>query len=88
MRFSIVKKVLVFCFTGPSFKSSMYLFYIVILIISALMAADTYPYFVLSFLDDYLLSVRYGALILIAADKFMEQIFKDIKTDDGDDKHE
>ena len=66
---------------GASFKSAMYFFYIVVTIYNALVAAE--PSLAVRVIpDDYLLSVRYGILVLIAADKFMEQIFKDIKADE------
>lgn len=82
-KFPTLRKLYDFHMAGPSFKSAMYLFYIVIIVYSALIAAN--PDFSVRYIfhdPDYLLSVRYGALVLIAADKFMEQIFKDIKEDD------
>ena len=64
---------------SASFKSGIYFFYIGITVCSAIMAAD--PEFIplLTEMSDFFLSVRYGILLLIAVDKFMEQIFKDIK---------
>jgi hypothetical protein len=73
------KKILYIYHSGPSFKSAMYFFYIVVLIYSALNYAN--PNFYLGIPYEYLVSVRYGALVLITSDKFMEQIFKDIKSD-------
>jgi len=64
---------------SASIKSGIYFFYIGITVCSAIMAAD--PEFIpqLTEMSDFFLSVRYGILLLIAVDKFMEQIFKDIK---------
>jgi len=61
-----------------SVKSYLYCFYIGVLVCSALIAAD--PYFpVLGGMSDYFLSTRYGILVLVAVDKFLEQVFKDLK---------
>ena len=79
MQHNLIFKLLMNYFKGPSFKSAMYLFYIVILIYSALAAAD--PKTFTFFPYEYLLSVRYGILVLIAADKFMAQVTKDITND-------
>ena len=75
--------------TGPvrwflrdaSYKASLYLFYIVLLICTAILAAapDT-P--VLRDFYDYFQSVRYGLLVLVAADKFLEQTIKDVRYDE------
>ena len=56
-------------------KSGLYLLYIVLLIGIALLAANpTLPW--LSDFQNYFASIRYGILILVAADKFSEQVFK------------
>ena len=68
-------------FLGPSFKSSLYIFYIVILVGVAILAADPYIGFLQEF-RGYLLSVQYGVLFLIAVDKFLAHILKDITRDD------
>lgn len=80
---SLLKKVLFGYLDGPSIKSALYFFYIAITVCSAIMAADASLF---DWLDvngfpfrDYLQSVRYGILLLIAADKFLDQILKDIK---------
>ena len=74
---NILRKVLIIYLSSPpSFKSAMYFFYIFVTIYSALLAAA--PDFPLQLPYDYLLSVRYGILILIAVDKFMEQISSDM----------
>jgi len=74
-----IAEILIGYWTGPSFKAAMYFFYIVVIFYTALLAAGTS--FIPDFPEGYLTSVRYGILLLIAADKFMEQIFKDIKND-------
>ena len=63
---------------GPSFKAAIYLFYVVILVISGINVAN--PDFIGPIFNDYLQSVQYGILILIAADAFLGQVFKDTKT--------
>ena len=61
-----------------SLKSALYCLYIVILVCVALLAAN--PDFVpLHDMSEYFLSVRYGILVLLAVDKFMDQVFKDLK---------
>ena len=77
---NIFSKVLVFYLSGASFKSGMYFFYIVVTVYTAIIAAE--PDFGLQFSYEYVMSVRYGILFLIAVDKFSEQVFKDIKNDD------
>ena len=62
-----------------SLKSALYCFYIVLLVCVALLAAD--PDFApLHHMREYFVSVRYGILVLIAVDKYMDQVFKDLKT--------
>ena len=63
---------------GATVKSGLYCFYIVLLICIALLAADPEIIY-LSDMSEYFLSVRYGILVLIAVDKFMDQVFKDLK---------
>jgi len=64
---------------GASFKSALYFFYIGLIICLAIVAADPdFP--ALTHIGDYLRSIRYGILVLIAADKFLEQVFKDLKS--------
>jgi len=79
-KLNIFKKIFIFYLSGASFKSGLYFFYIVITVYSAVIAAD--PDFVIQISSDYLLTVRYGILFLIAFDKFLEQVFKDIKNDE------
>jgi len=79
-KLNLLKRIFKKYYQGPSVKSSLYLFYIVVLVVTALLAAD--PNFPIPFgSNEYFASVRYGLLILIAADKFMEQLFKDIVHD-------
>ncbi|MCL2438296.1 MAG: hypothetical protein FWC99_04310 [Coriobacteriia bacterium] len=76
-------KTLAFTFYNVSLKSTLYLFYIGVLICYALLAADPdFPH--ISHMSDYLQSVYYGALILFASDKLLEQVFKDVDSNDAD----
>ena len=78
---NILSKILDAYYKEASLKSALYCFYIVLIVCVALLAAD--PDFApLSDMSDYFLSVRYGILALIAVDKFMEQVFKDLKSQD------
>jgi len=62
--------------TDVSTKATLYLFYVGLLICMALVAAEPdIP--VLTDMKDYFQSVEYGFLILIAADTYLEQVFKD-----------
>ena len=75
---NIVKKILIAYFNSVSFKTALYLFYIFILVCSAIDSVA--PGF---FNDDfslYLLTVEYGILVLIAADTFLGQFFKDVSS--------
>jgi len=74
-------KFIKFYILGPSFKSALYLFYIVILAGVAALAANPDIAF-LQPLSGYLTSVQYGILFLIAVDKFLINIIKDIKKDE------
>ena len=75
---SVFKKLLIWYADGPSFKSAMYFFYIVYILYVAVSAAGVEIFTSLS--DGYVQSLQYGFLFLIAADKFMMQITKDVKT--------
>ena len=61
---------------GVSFKSALYLFYFVILIFASIHAAS--PEFFTEDFGDYLFSVQYGILLLVAADTFFKQLSIDI----------
>ena len=73
------KKAFLYYVKGPSFKSAMYVFYLAILIYSALEAAD--PARFNFFPEAYLQSVRYGIWVLVAADNFLVQIIADVYAD-------
>lgn len=75
---SIVFKLLSTYLTGVSIKSTLYFFFIGTTVCSAILAAD--PEFIpaLYHMRDLFKSVEYGILLLIAADQFLGQIFKDI----------
>jgi len=59
-----------------SFKTALYLFYIFILVCSAI--NSVMPYFFNEEFADYLLTVEYGILVLVAADTFLNQFYKDV----------
>ena len=73
---SIPKKILIWYVSDKvSTFSALYLFYIVILICTAIIKAEPdFPF--PPEMTDYLQSVYYGMLILIATDKFTQQLFK------------
>ena len=77
-KLSLPKRILMWYVSdNVSAKSSLYLFYIVVLICTALVTADPdFP--VLYTYTGYFQSVYYGLLILVAFDKFMQQLFKDM----------
>jgi len=73
-----LKKTYLSWTANASFKSGLYCFYIFLLLFIALTAAK--PEFPLLYrYTGYFESVRYGLLILIASDKFMDQVFKDLR---------
>jgi len=65
--------------TGASFKSALYLFYFVVLVFATVDTASPGRYS--DEFSTYLQSVQYGILLLLAADTFIGQIFKDIESD-------
>jgi hypothetical protein len=71
-------KALLFWIDDVGPKPALYLFYIVILIVSAIFAADPTNPLYTEFWQGYLLAARYGLLVLVAADKFLKQMFKEI----------
>ena len=77
-KLSFPKKILMWYVSDKiSTKSALYLFYIVILICMAIVTAEPdFPR--LYWRIDYFQSVYYGLLILVAADKFTQQLFKDM----------
>ena len=78
---SIPRRILRSYLTGASIKSALYFFYMGILICTAILAADPDFSPFLHEMRYYFLSVRYGILFLIAADKFFDQLFKDMVKD-------
>ena len=73
---SFYKKILIAYLGGISFKTALYLFYIFILVCSGINAVE--PGFFGEVFKDYLLTVEYGILVLVAADSFLNQLFKDV----------
>ena len=68
---------MLFYLTGATFKTSLYLFYFIMLICNALVSAD--PYFpILRYMTDYFKSVYYGILILFAADTFLSRLLDEV----------
>lgn len=81
---SLFSKFLLKTLDGPSNKTSVYMFYIAILVWTAissgnLIQAGTETNNLVSLLKDYSYSMRYSILVLMAGDKFFENLFKDIK---------
>ena len=60
-----------------SFKTALYLFYLVILLVSR--AAALEPDIISDYIRTYIHSIEYCVLLLIPFDKFLEQILKDEK---------
>jgi len=71
---------------GASLKSALYLFYFVILVFATIDTAS--PGYFNDYLSDYLKSVQYGILLLLAADAFITQLSKDIDNDLKEDASE
>ena len=69
-------RILLGYFGDISFKTSLYLFYVYILVCVAIAAVQP-GYFSESF-EQYLLSVEYGILVLVAADNFITHFLNDI----------
>ena len=73
----IFRRILIYYLSGASFKTSLYLFYFIMLICNALVTADPdFP--ILRHLTDYFKSVYYGILILFAADTFLSRLLDDV----------
>jgi len=62
-----------------SFKASLYLFYMFALVVSRLMLLLDAGEIVDYGFRSYLLSIEYGLVVLVAADKFIDQFLKDKK---------
>ena len=77
-KISIMRRIGLMYFGGATFKTSLYLFYFVMLICNALVTADPeFPF--LYQLTDYFKSVYYGILILFAADTFLTRLLDDVQ---------
>ncbi|MCL2353503.1 MAG: hypothetical protein FWC69_02610 [Defluviitaleaceae bacterium] len=63
---------------GPSMKSSLYLFYVIVLIGKAILAADPYFPILSNMAISHLPFMEYGLMVLIAGDKFLSRLFKDV----------
>jgi hypothetical protein len=75
---NIFQKILLWYCGSASFKSSLYIFYFVMLICFAIVSAEpNFP--ILSNMRYYFQSLEYGILILFAGDNFLKQLFKDQK---------
>ena len=73
----ILRRIGLIYLTGASFKTSLYLFYFLMLICNALVTADPdFP--VLRYMTDYFKSVYYGILILFAADTFLSRFLDEV----------
>ena len=81
---NFVRRILNAYLGGSSFKTGLYLFYIGILALSAINASDPIlfedvrHFGQFTFTSDYLVSVEYGILILIAVDTFIAHLTKDM----------
>ena len=73
---NIFVKMLLAYLSSVSFKTALYLFYIAILICSAIDTVE--PGLFSEDFGLYLLSVEYGILVLVAADNFLIMLLKDI----------
>ena len=64
--------------TGMSFKTSLYLFYFCTLIVSVILRTNPDIVVTESF-REYVFTLEYGVLFLVAADMFIKQLLKDSK---------
>jgi hypothetical protein len=64
-----------------SLKSGMYFYYMAVLVCMALLYADP-TIEPLAQMAEYFRSMYYGILILIASDKFLGQVYQDVKLDE------
>jgi hypothetical protein len=75
---NILTKLLKSYLNSVSFKTALYLFYIFILICSAI--DNVAPGYFSEDFSIYLLTVEYGILVLVAGDTFLNQFLKDVTT--------
>ena len=74
---STFKKIKGVLFLDVPFKTGLYFFYIFLLVCSAIVTAEPdFP--VISNFSNYLKSVYYGLLVLMATDKFLELVLKQL----------
>lgn len=73
---NVFKKILSSYFNSVSFKTALYLFYIYVLVCSAIDRVE--PGFFNEAFSLYLLTVEYGILVLVAADTFLNQFLSDV----------
>ena len=74
---TIFSRFLDFWMYGASAKTALYLFYIYVLMCTAILAANP-EFFYLADLSGVFQSAEYGILILLAGDVFLERLLKDI----------
>jgi len=77
----LFKRMINAYFTSVSFKTALYLFYIAILIWSAIDTVE--PELFNEDISLYLTSVEYGILVLVAADNFLQLFLKDVAKRSG-----
>ena len=75
---NVFKKILRAYFNSVSFKTALYLFYIFVLVCSAIDRVE--PDFFSEDFSLYLLTVGYGILVLVAGDTFLSQFNKDVSS--------
>ena len=75
---NVFMRILKSYLNSVSFKTALYLFYIFILVCSAIDNVE--PGLFSEGFSLYLLTVEYGILVLVAADTFLNQFFKDVST--------
>ena len=75
---NIFRRILKAYLNSVSFKTSLYLFYIYILVCSAIDRVE--PGFFSEDFSLYLLTVEYGILVLVATDTFLNHFLKDVFT--------
>jgi len=79
---SLSSKIKYALFVDTPLKPALYFFFIVLLVCSAIVSVDPdFP--MLSDYSNYLNSVEYGLLILIASDAFLDQVTKQIEKAKG-----
>jgi len=75
---SVLSRFLTAYLDSVSFKTALYLFYIFVLVCSAIDRVE--PDFFGEGFSLYLMTVEYGILVLVAADTFLSQFNKDVSS--------